>query len=97
MNEPIEINVNDYVWFKLTPHGRDVWREWRRSAFADINADRHRYNRPLISDEPPSAEPDGYHHLQMWHFMEIFGQHCGITKDACFEPTIRLEMWDLVK
>jgi len=78
----VEFNINDYVWFKLTPHGAQVWQDYRNQ-WRDLGVN---YDREL-----PLPDAEGYHHLQMWDWMRIFGEHLGNGFENCFETTVRLD------
>ena len=60
-------NANDYVRFKLTPHGRrcHLWEHMQFWASVD---------RPDQPYTPLAVDIDGYSKMQLWKFMNCFGQ-----------------------
>lgn len=74
----IEANLNHDVKFKVNLTGLGLWAE-------DLN----RFDPP--TREVPEPGPDGYHTLQLWEFMRIFGPHLRLGTDCIVNPTILIK------
>lgn len=78
----IKINLNEIVKFKLTPLGADIYY--------------HRYdalNQKIIKNggQPlpprlPRVDDKGYTSMQLWEFMETYGEHMGLTQPVVVQP-----------
>jgi len=80
-------NVNDYVFVKLTDHGREVLRQLRvrRSLLMSMQG-----IESVFELYPESTEFPGYTRFQMWELMSIFGEHCFNGAELVFETEIKL-------
>lgn len=58
----VRINLNESVKFRLSEYGKEIYR--------------HRYDRYGFEyDREPKLDDDGYMSMQLWTFMQIFGEH----------------------
>ena len=58
-----EMNMNNYVKFKLEDHGKEIWL--------------NHYKENGIDFTIPECDEEGFHELQMWQYCQIFGEHMG--------------------
>ena len=77
-----QININDKVRVKLTPHGRELVRaQWERTF-------------SFLPQPPPYRAPTedfaGWSTWQLWELMSIFGPYIYHGGQLPFETTIRL-------
>lgn len=80
MNAPDRLNINDWVWVRLTARGRDIDRaahERLRAVAPSIG--------PYTSDEK-----GGWSRWQLYRLMYAFGEDCCIGADLPFEAEISL-------
>jgi hypothetical protein len=80
-------NVNDYVYVKLTAKGREILNK------------KIKFKTTLLAMQgvesafemyPDSQEFSGYTRFQMWELMSIFGEHCFLGAENCFETEMKL-------
>lgn len=58
----VRINLNESVKFKLSERGKEIYR--------------HRHDGYGFEyDREPKLDDDGYMSMQLWTFMQIFGEH----------------------
>lgn len=63
----VRINLNERVKFKLSEHGKEVYRH------------RHDGLEPKLDD-------DGYMSMQLWTFMQTFGEHMTLGMPGVVQP-----------
>ena len=75
----MRLNLNDNIKVKLTEHGKDIYYHQydRTNAF---------WGRELCKPSYPKIDEDGYTTFQLWHFMELYGVHIGMTLPNVIEP-----------
>lgn len=80
------LNLNDYVWVKLTDKGRAMLTEldarWS-TLFASS------FGRLAVAQKQ-EADFDGWSQWQLWVLIETFGQAIHMGSEPPFETTIRL-------
>lgn len=76
---PIRINLNEPIKVKLTDYGKGIYY--------------HRYDRinqiagtEICKPEFPKEDENGYTEFQLWCFMELYGEHMGMTLPNVTEP-----------
>lgn len=74
-----KINLNETVKVKLTPLGAKIYYK----QFDDVNK---QYGREICKPQMPQIDKDGYTEFQLWHFIELYGQHIGMCKPNVIEP-----------
>lgn len=74
-----KINLNDNVKVKLTDLGKDIYY--------------HRYDElnrwcGRIINQPkfPEEDEEGYTQFKLWDFINLYGNHIGMTKPNVIEP-----------
>lgn len=78
-NETAKINLNDTIKVKLTPLGAEIYYK----QFDELNK---QYGREICKPLMPRIDKDGYTEFQLWHFIELYGQHIGLGKTNVIEP-----------
>ena len=75
----MRLNLNDNIKVKLTEHGKDIYYHQydRTNAFL---------GRELCKPSYPKIDEDGYTTFQLWHFMELYGVHMGMTLPNVIKP-----------
>lgn len=73
-----KIDINNRVKVKLNPHGVDIFYHQFDETNKEIIS---RGGRPI---EPfmPQIDKDGFTELRLWHFIELYGEHIGITQES---------------
>ena len=74
-----KINLNETIKVKLTPYGAEIYYK----QFDELNK---QYGREICKPLMPRIDKDGYTEFQLWHFIELYGQHIGVCKPNVIEP-----------
>lgn len=74
-----KINLNETIKVKLTPYGAEIYYK----QFDELNK---QYGREICKPQMPRIDKDGYTEFQLWHFMELYGEHIGMCKPNVIEP-----------
>ena len=74
-----KINLNETIKVKLTPYGAEIYYK----QFDELNKQR---GREICKPHMPRIDKDGYTEFQLWHFMELYGEHIGMCKLNVIEP-----------
>ena len=74
-----KINLNETIKVKLTPYGAEIYYK----QFDELNKQR---GREICKPHMPRIDKDGYTEFQLWHFMELYGEHIGMCKPNVIEP-----------
>lgn len=74
-----KINLNETIKVKLTPYGAEIYYK----QFDEVNK---QYGREICKPQMPRIDKDGYTEFQLWHFIELYGQHIGMCKQNVIEP-----------
>ena len=82
----VEININNYVKFRLTPHGEEIFDKW-------IKKNDYLYEVPPVhSNKDKSAFikrlKGGWCEAQLWYVMNIFGEETTMGRDGCFKNSL---------
>ena len=86
MKKQINFNINDYVYVKLTPYGKEILDKDSEDLARYWNKPRDFFKRNIKEDE------DGYSKWQLHNLMESFGKHCFNGCNLPFETTIKIEV-----
>lgn len=78
-NGTAKINLNETIKVKLTPYGAEIYYK----QFDEVNKQR---GREICKPQMPQIDKDGYTEFQLWHFIELYGQHIGMCKPNVIEP-----------
>lgn len=71
----VRINLNEKVKFKLSERGKEIYR--------------HRYDGygfEYDSIQEPELDDDGYMEMQLWVFMQTFGEHMIMGMSEVVQP-----------
>lgn len=79
----MQINVNNYVYVRLTPHGLNILEQQHQQLCVDVPS----YNRPFV---PPVPDESGYVAFQLHELMARFGDYVGAGLDLPFECEIKI-------
>lgn len=79
--KPTKINLNDRIKVKLTPLGAEIYYH----QYDDIHKDYPKMKKHLQSSLP-KVDENGYTEFQLWHFMELYGEHIGMCKPNVINP-----------
>ena len=74
-----KINLNETIKVKLTPYGAEIYYK----QFDEVNK---QCGREICKPHMPRIDKDGYTEFQLWHFIELYGQHIGMCKPNVIEP-----------
>ena len=74
-----KINLNETIKVKLTPYGAEIYYK----QFDELNK---QYAREICKSQMPRIDKEGYTEFQLWHFIELYGQHIGICKQNVIKP-----------
>ena len=74
-----KINLNETIKVKLTPYGAEIYYK----QFDELNK---QHGRQICKPQMPRIDKDGYTEFQLWHFIELYGQHIGMCKPNVIEP-----------
>ena len=77
--KPTKINLNETIKVKLTPYGAEIYYK----QFDEVNK---QCGKEICKPHMPRIDKDGYTEFQLWHFIELYGQHIGICKPNVIEP-----------
>ena len=78
----IKINLNDVVRFKLTDHGKDIYFH----QYDELNEFLKEKGAEPIGSRYPKEDEEGYSKMQLWQFIELYGNHMGMAKPNVIEP-----------
>ena len=78
-NRTTKINLNEIVKVKLTPLGAEIYYK----QFDELNK---KCGREICKPQMPRIDKDGYTEFQLWHFIELYGEHIGMCKPNVIEP-----------
>ena len=74
-----KINLNETIKVKLTPLGAEIYYK----QFDELNKE---CGREICKPQMPKIDKDGYTEFQLWHFIELYGEHIGMCKPNVIEP-----------
>lgn len=75
----IRINLNEVVKVKLTDLGKDIYYH----RFDELN---QRCGRIVCEPSFPKEDAEGYTKFPLWHFIELYGEHMGMTMPNMIKP-----------
>ena len=77
-----KINLNDIVRFKLTDHGKDIYFH----QYDELNEFLKEKGVKPLGNRYPKVDEEGYSKMQLWQFIELYGDHIGMAKPNVIEP-----------
>ena len=76
------INLNDFVKVKLTDLGKDIYYH----RFDQVNEYIKKRGGNLITPHMPKVDSEGKTKIQLWDFIELYGDYIGMAKPNVIEP-----------
>lgn len=82
----MKVNINQFVRFKLTQHGKEALRNYVVNTMAECHYPSE-YSVQAVSDSlvKPRLYEEGYYEAQLWQLMQVFGSEMWNGNDICFE------------
>lgn len=77
--EPIRINLNEPIKVKLTDWGKEIY-------YHQYDRINQIVGREICKPKFPKEDENGYTEFQLWCFMELYGEHMGMTLPNVIEP-----------
>lgn len=77
--ESIRINLNEPIKVKLTDWGKEIY-------YHQYDRTNQIAGREICKPRFPKEDENGYTEFQLWHFMELYGKHMGMTLPNIIEP-----------
>lgn len=77
--EPIRINLNEPIKVKLTDWGKEIY-------YHQYDRANQIAGREICKPKFPKEDENGYTEFQVWCFMELYGEHMGMTLPNVIEP-----------
>ena len=77
--EPIRINLNEPIKVKLTNWGKEIY-------YHQYDRANQIAGREICKPKFPKEDENGYTEFQLWSFMELYGEHMGMTMPNVIEP-----------
>lgn len=77
--ESIRINLNKPIKVKLTDWGKEIY-------YHQYDRTNQITGREICKPKFPKEDENGYTEFQLWHFMELYGEHIGMTLPNVIEP-----------
>ena len=77
--EPIHINLNEPIKVKLTDWGKEIY-------YHQYDRINHIAGREICKPKFPKEDENGYTEFQLWCFIELYGEHMGMTLPNVIEP-----------
>lgn len=72
-----ELNLNDRVKVKLTPHGAEVYYH-QHDDYIKHYKDNHPNGGEFLKPRMPQIDKDGFTEFTLWKLMQLYGEHIGI-------------------
>lgn len=79
----VNINLNETVKFKLTDYGKYIYYHQYDELIEKLK--QNGCCEP-IEPEMPEVDENGYTEMQLWCFIELYGNYIGMTKPNVIEP-----------
>ena len=77
--EPIRINLNEPIKVKLTDWGKEIY-------YHQYDRTNQIAGRKICKPKFPKEDENGYTEFQLWCFIELYGEHIGMTMPNVIEP-----------
>ena len=77
--EPIRINLNEPIKVKLTDWGKEIY-------YHQYDRTNQIAGREICKPKFPKEDENGYTEFQLWRFIELYGEHMGMTLPNVIEP-----------
>ena len=80
--KPTKINLNDLIKVKLTPLGAEIYYH----QYDEVNKKIKENGGTELEPMMPQIDKDRFTEFQLWHFIELYGEHIGVCKKNVIEP-----------
>ena len=80
--KPTKINLNDRIKVKLTPLGAEIYYH----QYDEVNKKIRGNGGTELEPKMPRIDKDRFTEFQLWHFMELYGEHIGVSKPNVINP-----------
>ena len=77
--EPVRINLNELIKVKLTDWGKEIY-------YHQYDRTNQIVGRKVCKPMFPKEDENGYTEFQLWYFIELYGEHMGMTLPNVIEP-----------
>lgn len=77
--EPIRINLNEKIKVKLTDWGKEIY-------YHQHDRTNQIAGRKICEPKFPKEDENGYTEFQLWAFIELYGEHIGVTLPNVIKP-----------
>lgn len=77
--KPIRINLNEPIKVKLTDWGKEIY-------YHQYDRTNQIAGREICKPKFPKEDENGYTEFQLWCFIELYGEHMGMTLPNVIEP-----------
>lgn len=77
--EPIRINLNEPIKVKLTDWGKEIY-------YHQYDRTNQIAGREICKPKFPKEDENGYTEFQLWCFIELYGEHMGMTMPNVIKP-----------
>lgn len=81
----VRINLNEFVKFKLTDYGKDIYYHQYDELNETIKR-RGAVHGFILKPTMPKVDADGYTEMQLWAFMQLYGPHTGMAMENYIQP-----------
>lgn len=78
----IEINLNETIRVKLTDLGKDIYYH----QFDELHKLLKKRGVSPFRPTMPRVDADGFTSMQLWYFIELYGNYIGVAKPNVIEP-----------
>ena len=78
-SKPTRINLNEPIKVKLTDFGKEIY-------YHQYDRINQIAGREVCKPKFPKEDENGYTEFQLWCFMELYGEHIGMTLPNVIEP-----------
>lgn len=78
-SEPIRINLNELIKVKLTDFGKEIY-------YHQYDRINQIAGREICKPKFPKEDENGYTEFQLWCFMELYGEHIGMSRQDIIMP-----------
>ena len=75
----VRINLNELIKVKLTDWGKEIY-------YHQYDRTNQIVGRKVCKPMFPKEDENGYTEFQLWYFIELYGEHMGITLPNVIEP-----------
>ena len=75
----MKINLNEWVKVKLTDLGKEIF-------YHQYDGVNKAVGREVCKPFYPKEDENGYTKFQLWHFIQLYGEHIGMAYPNVIDP-----------